>query len=169
MAIVTLAGHVSRALEFYKRTDIFYGIGGLQSWELEDVPETPNIEDTIDDIAGYKRVETMFMVYPDPENGTLKYRDSRWSYCTPEEAYEKGARWVYLMSYIAYTELPTNISYRKIGIYTGLTLKEDVPNGTYAVLPEMVEKPGILEVIDYRKPIYREADTREQLVVILEF
>lgn len=168
MAITTLIGHVSRALDFRNKESLFIGIGKTTAWEDENSPPDPLNTDTLVDPVGYKQVESIFMVVPDP-NGTLSYKDSRWRIVPEEEAIAQGARWVYLSVYVAYEELPTNISYRQVGAYTNLTRKEGVPSGKYALLPSEVESVGLLEVLDNRKPIYREPDQREQLIIIIEF
>lgn len=168
MAVTTLKGHVSRALDFYNKEKIFMGLGKTTPWDNEMSPPIPTVVDELVEIAGYKRVESLFLVRPDPD-GELSYRNTKWKIIQKENALAEGAKWIFLSTYITYTELPTDISYRQIGVYTGLVLAESTPVGKYALLPHEVEHSGILEVIDNRTPIYREADQREQLIIIIEF
>ena len=168
MAITTLKGHVSRAYDFYNKPNKYFGIGKTTPWDNEMTPPTPTINDDMVEVVGYKLIESLFMVIPD-DNGELVYRDTKWKIVPADQAYEKGARWVYVSTHVSYTELTTNISYRQIGLYTNLEKAEGVPTGKSILLPSEVGNPGILEVLDNRPPIYREADQREQLVLIIEF
>lgn len=167
MACVTLQGHVSRAVDFYNKGDIYFGIGRTTEWVDEKNPPTPGIESVVEELVGFKRVESKYFVVPD-ENGEITYKDSRWAIVPAEEAVSRGARWVYLNCFIAFSELPTDISYRQIGVYSGMKISEGYES-VYALYPENVVDTGVLEIIDNRKPIYRSADLREQLSIIIEF
>lgn len=168
MAVTTLKGHVSRALDFYNKDNIFMGVGKVTPWSDDYTPPVPDPTDDLLEPAGYKEVESKFLVVPDPE-GELTYRRTKWKIVKPEDALEQGARWVFLSTFLTYEELPTDISYRQIGAFTGLIRDEKVPAGKVSLLPTEVSDQGILEVLDNRTPIYREADQREQLVLIIEF
>lgn len=170
MAITLLQGHVSRALDFYNKTSIYFGIGKTTAWEDEYNPPTPTNTDSLLEPAGYKKVESKFLVIPDEDGtGELTYRNSKWKIVPYDQAIAKGARWVYLSSFIAYNEFPIDISYRQVGVFTGLTAKSEVETGKTNLLPSEVEDVGIHEVLDNRTPVYREADQREKLIVIIEF
>ena len=39
----------------------------------------------------------------------------------------------------------------------------------FNLLPSEVKDAGLLQVIDYRKPIYRNTDVKEKIKLILEF
>lgn len=176
MAVTTLKGHVSRALDFYDKVDIYFGLGKTTPWldesgnPDESNPPTPKNTDELIDPAGYKKVESKFLVVPsDDGTGELTYRNSRWKIVPYDKALEKGARWVYVSSFIAYSEFPTDMSYRQIAVFTRLKVADDTASGKSNLLPEEVADPGIIEVIDNRTPVYREADQREKLVVIIEF
>lgn len=180
MAICTLQGHVSRAIDFYNKPNIFVCIGKSSPWTADDIdeydstvdyeqnPPAPKNTDTMKEVIGYKRMEFKSLVVPD-DSGNLEYRGTKWKTVALEEALEKGARWVFVSTELSYNELPITNPYRQVGVYTGLTLKEDVNPALYAVLPEQVENPGILEIIDNRKPVYRDADVREKVKLIIEF
>ena len=103
------------------------------------------------------------------DSGELEYRGTKWKVVLPENAVAQGARWVYVSTYLYYTELPTTAVYRQVGIYSGLTKAEGVSNSKYALLPSDVSNAGLLEVIDNRKPEYRSGDMREYLKILIEF
>lgn len=182
MAICTLQGHVSRAMDFRDKESKFIGIGKSTPWSREDIgeeydssrdyeqyPPVPRNTDSLKEIIGYKRVEFCSLVAPDDAAGTLEYRGTKWRIVSDSEAVEMGARWVYISTELTYNELPITDPYRQVGVYTGLKLAEGVNPAKYAVLPEEVESNGLLEVIDNRKPIYRDADVKEKIKIILEF
>ena len=180
MAVCTLEGHVSRALDFYNKENIFVCIGKKNPWNEDTVdsydsnvdydryPPVPKNTDTIIEPIGYKKIDSRFMVVEDNVNGSLEYRGTRWRIVSPDNAITEGARWVYITTELSYSELPTSDPYRQVGIYTGLTpieskLSENV------LLPDEVENTGILEIIDNRKPVYRDSDVKEKIKLVLEF
>lgn len=181
MAICTLQGHVSRALDFYNKEGKFICIGKSTPWTSEDVddfdtsrdyeqyPPEPKNTDVMKEIIGYKRVEFCSMVVQDDVRGTLEYRGTKWRIVPIADAIKEGSRWVYISTELTYNELPITDPYRQVGVYTGLELNEDVNPAKYAILPDEVKDPGLLEVIDNRKPVYRDSDVREKIKLILEF
>lgn len=182
MAICTLVAHVSRALDFYsKRNSTFFAIGKTSQWSEEDIgvdfdperdydvnPPIPKNTDDMKEIIGYKKAEFVSPVVPD-ENGTLEYRNVKWRIVSPDHAVEEGARWVFLSAGLAYNELPVDNPYREIGVYTGLQPVSGTSEAAYALLPSQVAEQGLLEVIDFRKPVYRDTDVRERIKLVLEF
>ena len=184
MAILTLSGHVARALDFYNKPSIYSAIGKYTEWKQGDCrelidgydpsidynlnPPSPAITDDMLEIIGYKKVEFRAMVVQDDE-GTLIYRNTNWRIVMPDQAVAEGARWVYISTTLSYSELPTDKPYRQVGVYTGLVPKPDIPESQYTLLPEEVEDQGILEVLDHRKPVYRDSDIREFIKLVIEF
>lgn len=180
MAITTIQAHVSRALDFYKKENIFFCIAHPNKWKATEIsdfnadidydlnPPVPKNTDVLIEPLGYKRVEFKSLVVPD-NNGSLLYRNEHWSSVTEADAVTKGARWVYLEAELNYDELPTTEAYRQVGIYTGLTPISTISPNQYVLLPNQVKTLGMLEVLDDRKPVYRDNDVREILKIILEF
>ena len=172
MAVITIKGHVSRAMDFYNKRDIHFCIGRTTPWKDESSPPVPKNTDDMEEPVGYKLIDSKFLVIPvenDYEPYELAYRDTKWKIVSYDEALEKGARWVYAVSYISYDEFPIDVVYRQIGVYTRLIRKEGISDSKSALLPEEVENPGILEILDNRRPVYREIDQREKLAIVIEF
>lgn len=120
MAITTNGAHVSRALDFFNKDNIYFAIGKSTAWNEADTPIEPSITDeALQEIIGYKKVETMYMVVQDEVNGTISYRDSKWSVVAPDQAMDRSSKWVYLDTTLRYDELPLGY-YRQVGLYTGL-------------------------------------------------
>lgn len=169
MAIVTLDGHVSRALKFMEQDDVYIAIGGRTTWDDEANPPAPDIMSRITDLIAMKKVETKILVVQDDENGTIPYLDHRYRAVAPEDAFTEGARWVYCMSYLNYSEAPINVGYRQVALQTGVVRVSTVPDAQYVLLPEEVEDQGRSEIIDNIQPIFRRADKREKIGIIAEF
>lgn len=171
MAVTLLKGHVSRALDFYNKNSIYIGIGKTTPWQEGDSnPPTPVNTDELQEVAGYKKVESKFLVIPDDTGtGELVYQNKRWRIVPYDQALDMGARWVYISTYIAYSEFDTDLIYRQIGVFTGLQIKPGVESSSYALTPDQVLSQGIPEALDNRTPIYREPDQREKLTMVIEF
>ena len=180
MAICTLKAHVSRALDFYNKDNIYFAIGKSNKWTATDLdnfdpardydsnPPVPKNTDEMKELIGFKKAEFKAIVMQD-DTGSLEYRGLNWKIVNPTEASTKGARWVYVSTDLSYDELPTDKPYREVGIYTGLKKKASIPDNQYNLLPNQVDDVGLLEVIDMRKPVFRDTDVREKIKIILEF
>lgn len=172
VAIATTAGHVSRAIDFVNRTDLWFKLGrSLTPWDDEMNPPLPGQDDHVDnnEVLGLKLVETLLLVVPDDKNGTLVYRDKTYRIVPQDNAYAEGARWAYVASNVAYDELPSDSIYRQIAVSSHVTLKSSVPSDTRAVTPDMVDDLGIDEFLNNRRPVYRDSDTREKAILVVEF
>lgn len=180
-AVSTVQGHVSRALDFYRTPNIYFSIGKTTEWSPDDDlpnvnaltsdenPPDPSPEGDVVDVRGYKKVDSIFLVYPDP-SGELTYNGIKWKIVTnPDDAQTYGARWVYIASWLAYSELDTDIAYRQIGVFSNLIKKSTVAASKTAIVPDEVEDRGILQIIYNRTPVYRMSTQKEQLIAIIEF
>ena len=136
-ATTTLRGHVSRALDFFERNDIYFAIGKEDAWPDEDAPSAPDINAaTLDGLIGAKKVETVNLVVPDA-NGSIIYRDSKWRTVSPSEALTAGARWVLIETWLRYDELPIT-DYRQVGVFSRLVKADSVPAGKLNLLPTVI-------------------------------
>lgn len=171
MAITTLKGHVSRAMNFYDIESMWFVVGHKTEWpDGDDYPPVPRNTDEIEGPLAYKKVESRFLCRPatQEEHGEINYRGASWKIIDRGNAPEEGARWVYVMTTLAYEELPTDIVYRQMGLVTNLV--PTAGHETDVVLePEDVDDSGLLEILDNREPVYRDINQREQLSIIVEF
>lgn len=169
MPITTTHAHVNRAIDFFSKDSIYFGIGKATPWLDDKKPPAPEIDVAVlDGLIGLKKVEVSHLVVRDDVNGTIIYRDSRWRIVPLDQAIEEGAKWVYIESAILYDELPLG-EYRQVGVFTGTVKKAGVAPGKYNLLPSDIEDVGTLEVIDNRPPANRLADQKERLSVVIEF
>lgn len=177
LPITTIAGHVSRAILFQQMPYIYFGLGRTSPWdgELEAAENgedfsapLPSVETTkFDELIGMKRVNVKALVVPDDE-GSVVYRDRAWRRVSADEAITLGAHWVYLETSIYYDELPVS-AYRQIGVFSMVKLKEGVPENKEILFPEDIEHQGILEVLDQRRVVTRNEDSRDTFSMIIEF
>jgi hypothetical protein len=169
MAIVTLKGHVARAKRFMEQDDVYIAIGKSTPWGNESQPNLPTVESFVEELIAMKKAETKVLAVQDDEHGTIQYMDHKYTLCTVEEAYERGARWVYCYCGFEYSELPVNISYRQVALQSGVVRKSTVPVAQYVLLPGDIEDVGISEILDNIQPIYRRVDKKERIGIIVEF
>lgn len=169
MAVTTLNGHCSKALAFFNNASIHFGFGRQTEWSNPNVPDAPNVNQTeIEDPLGFKKLESKYLVIPDNTNGTIVYRDSKWSIVPANQVYTQGAKWVYIDCYINYTELPLG-TYRQIGVLLNLTTANGVSSNKTALLPEEVSSQGTLFLLDNRTATTRQINQKEKLSFIIEF
>lgn len=173
MAIKTVNSAVSRALDFVHRTDIYFAIGKTSPWSDESNPPQPIETDTLQELIGYRKVDTQYLVVP-YDNRTLGQNDilitlsdgTKWLVISEANAYTERARYVYISTTILPTDLPTG-DYRQVGVFTGVVPQDGItkPN----LLPSEVQKPGVLEVLDNRVKSTRTNTTKETLSFIIQF
>ena len=61
MAVTTLSGHVSRAIDFFNDNTVFFGIGRQTAWNDESKPDTPVVsQKEIETPLGFKKVEKKY-------------------------------------------------------------------------------------------------------------
>lgn len=171
LPITTIAGHVSRAISFFELPNIYFALGRTSPWEGETEEDfsapLPSVEaKNLDELIGMKRVDVKSLVVPD-DDGTVVYRDQTWRKVSAEEAIELGAHWVYIEASILYDDLPA-VAYRQIGVFSRVTLNEGVPESQSILLPEHIANVGVLEVLDQRKVVTRNEDSRDTFSMIIE-
>lgn len=180
MAILTLKGHISRALNFYNNHESLYAaIGKSTKWAEGDCdelktsydaskdydldPPVPSINDDFLELIALKKIESAFMVVQDDE-GTLEYRGTKWRIVsmfdendqpTVKNVYKEGSRWVYLSTTLTYDEITTTLPYRQVGIFSNISKKSTVADGAVVLTPEDIEGAYVLEA-DFRRDVISE-------------
>lgn len=172
LPITTTVGHVSRAISFFELSNVYFALGKPSPWEGETEPDfsapLPSVDATeLEDLIGMKRVDVKSLVVPD-EEGTVVYRDQTWRKISADEAIQLGAHWVYIEASILYDELPA-VAYRQIGVFSRVKLNDEVPASKSILLPEDIKNVGILEILDQRKVVTRNEDSKDTFSMIIEF
>ncbi len=172
LPVTTTMGHVSRAIGFQELTNVYFGLGKTSPWPGESEPDfvapLPSVEaKSLDELIGMTRVTVKSLVVPD-EDGTVVYRDQTWRKISSAEAMELGAHWVYIEASVNYDDLPA-LAYRQIGVCTRVTTATGVPENKSILLPNEIANTGVLEILDQRKVVTRNEDSRDTFSMIIEF
>lgn len=175
MAVKTIGGAVSRALDFYNKDEIFFAIGKTTPWDDDANPPAATAYTTMTEIIGYRRHDFKYLVVPynneQVPEGTIiieHANNSKWRVVDPADALSEGAYYVYIETTIMPEDFPTG-EYRQVGIFTGLQRANGISTAKTVLLPSEVANPGILEIIDNRPPSTRNDSTREQLSFVIKF
>ncbi|MMZ43497.1 hypothetical protein D1872_50490 [compost metagenome] len=168
MAISTVYGHVSRALDFFKHESLYFCIGRTTPWDDETIPPAPDVNtQDVEEAVAFKKVLEKKMVVPDPA-GTIFYMGNMYREITSDQAEAEKCRWVFVSTTLSGSEVPL-ASFRQVGLYSGLKPKDTVTPGKIALLPNEVDDTGLLEVLDNRKVTHRQEDQGEKLSLVIEF
>lgn len=170
LPVITNAAHCARALSLYESGDLYFAIGRTIPWEGEEkegfVPPAPNLDaTTLDQLVGMKKAERVAMVAPDP-NGAIEYANIKFKTLTQDQALAEKARWILVETRIAFDDLPP-ISYRQIGVFSRVRPKEGF-EGKQILMPEEIQDVGILEILNNRKVVTRQSDTKDRYFMIIE-
>lgn len=172
LPVTTTMGHVSRAISFQELSNVYFGLGRTTPWapnetDIDFTAPLPSVEATeLEELIGMKKVDIKTLVVPD-DNGTVVYRDQTWRKISAEEAMALGAHWVYIEASVLYGDFPAT-SYRQIGVFSRVAPKTGVTS-TSVLLPADIQSTGILEVLDQRKVVTRNEDSRDTFSMIIEF
>lgn len=172
LPITTTAGHTSRAISFYELGSVYFGLGRTSPWDGENEADfsapLPSVSaKTLDELIGLKKVDVKSLVVPD-EDGTIVYRDQTWRKITPQEAITLGAHWVYIEASIEYNDIPAT-AYRQIGVFSRVVPTPEAGSLKSVLLPDEIESTGVLEILDQRKVVTRNEDSRDTFSMIIEF
>lgn len=168
--IITNTAHCSRALALVEQGNIFFGIGRTSPWENENeegfIPPEPDLNaENLDELIGLKKAERVSMVVPD-DKGEIEYAKIRFRTVDKEEALRLKSRWVLVETTIYFEELPP-VAYRQIGLFTRVKPINGKENSSI-LLAKDIEDIGILEVINNRKAVTRQSDTKDTYFMVIE-
>jgi hypothetical protein len=168
MAISTVYGHVSRALEFFHRDDLYFAVGRTTVWADESVPPAPDVNlQEIEEVIAFKKVMEKKIVVPDAE-GSIFYMGDYYREVTEPNAETEKARWIYVSTTLIGNEVPLS-SFRQVGLYSNLVKEGSVPSNQLVLLPADVDDTGLLEIVDNRRVTHRQDDQSEKLSLVIEF
>ncbi|MBU5669499.1 hypothetical protein KQI68_06560 [Peptoniphilus sp. MSJ-1] len=170
LPIITNTAHCSRALAFVEQGNVFFGIGKTSPWEKETeegfIPPEPDLDaENLEELVGLKKAERVSLVVPD-ENGGIEYAKQRFRTVSKEEGLRLKSRWVLIETTIYFEELPP-VAYRQIGLFSRVTPVSGKENSN-VLLPKDIKDIGILEVLNNRKPVTRQSDTKDTYIMIIE-
>lgn len=168
------------ARNFFQQPDKILAIGKSTPWEdpadidvSDRNPPTPTgYETDIEEPIAYKKIDLCYLCKKD-KNGTLTYREQK--FITTQDlqtAIDGLYDCVYVKGSFIYDEVPLK-TYRQVGLYSCGKVTYDENNVSYPLGTEghdnIVTDPGILAVIDYRKPQPRDWDQTETFEIMIQF
>lgn len=170
LPVITNAAHCARAIALVETGDLYFGIGRTEPWEGEDIegfiPPEPDLDaTTLDNLVGLKKAERVSLVIPS-EDGDIEYSNIKFKTLNLEQALKLKSRWVLVETSIFFEELPP-VSYRQIGLYSMVKPKPGFESKR-VLLPEEIEDVGILEVLNNRKVVTRQSDTKDRYFMVIE-
>lgn len=177
MAIETLQSHVFYALNAKQDlANLWLSMGRTTAWQDESIPPAENMDTShLDEITGFKRFDKAQLVAPLTADFDMSkvygdaviYKGQQWENVADEDAYKKGARYLYLEAQIEPEMLPYAV-YRQIGVFRGLKPQSGWERAT-ALYPQQVTDMGMLMGYDNRlsQRYANNVTIKEQ--IILEF
>lgn len=177
----TDAGHVDSAVRFFlSEVTKYISIGKTTPWIYDpDIPYTsdqtndkhppvPDPSGTLLEVIGYKKVDSIFLVYPS-EQGEIEYNGRKWKISTVDNAQANHARYVYANVDLSASDLPTGMDYRQISLLAGLTLKDGVADGKSSYVAGDVAGHGSVYALYNRDPVPRQPYQGERIQIIIQF
>ena len=170
MAIVTTAGHVNNAIRLTEEVGKLYiGIGGTEEWTSPTTPPAElDTQTTIPTFIGMKKADTVSLarLVPDTETppaNVIEYGGKKYELVSRNDAYSKGAMFVYVKATIAPADLPVG-KYRIVGLLENPTVNSGVTGD--AVPANQVKSQGILSMYENRVAVDRtNLKINEQIIV----
>lgn len=161
----TLVGASSYAAGSSENTAVIPGVALVVSSTTMTTGDTYTFR--VDGVQGFKACDQVLLVIPDAA-GAIDYRGQKWTSVAPEDAARLGVRHVFVSATFAYAELPLGVTYRQVGIFSGLVRHTGVADSVLALLPSQVDDPGLMELVDNRTPVTRVSSLREEYEYLLE-
>lgn len=121
----------------------------------------------VDGPVTFKKASKVMLVKPDDE-GEIEYYDGNYTELTEDEAYETGARHVYVEANFRYDEHPL-VDYRQVTVLTGLVRADGVSGALNELVPAEVAETGYVEQIANQIAVTRNLQDRQVIGLILEF
>jgi hypothetical protein len=179
----------ARAIDFYKKTSIYFGLAKTTAWKASDYadsslvpadpekkPPVPRGTDTFtSEVVGYRKADKVYLIVP--YNGVdavpqgtiiIEYADTKWRVVSEANAKAEKVKHVYVETTILPTDFAST-TYRKVAVFSGLTRKTGVDAGKFQLLPTEVQDQGFMEILDYRQFSNLNGSNKEFLSFITQF
>lgn len=163
MAVTTIQSSVNIAKDLKNKASSsgYIVVGKTSEWSNEAHPPKPSEDVTsIEEVIGYKKLDTTNLVRPLEENeqtnySTIEFDGITWAIIPDDKAVDEKATFVYFEVAVNSSDF-SGQAYRQVGLHTGLTTSST----SRTLSPSQVTDEGILEFYENRAPIIREDGTR---------
>lgn len=170
----------------WMNTDLSYrfiGIGRTSPWSDENNPPVPDEKQTeITELIGLQRVDSYKFAKVIPNPTTLQkktgiYYKGLYYSVTQDSNIALAEGYTSVMVQVTLDRdtvesIPVDVTFRQVGLYVGVNASADeikygITRAQWDNKPEADR--GMLEVIDNRKPLGRQADQEEEIYILLDF
>lgn len=148
MPIVTGNGCVRIAKCLKDNLVFWFGIGRVTPWPNDNNPPQESADKVIiDEVQGYRKVTSVMFVREDPD-GTIVFKDKRYSVVEEENIYTQGARWLYFSAWLMFDQFPV-VTFRQTGLFVDVV---PVPGseGKEILLPNEVQSSRMIAYVNHQ-------------------
>lgn len=166
MPIVVRRGSIRLAKIAKDNLTFWFGVGRVSPWADENNPPV-EVDTTvvIEQIQGFKRVETVLFVKEDP-NGQIVFRDRKFSPVSEENIYDQDARYLYFSAWLMFDQFPV-VTFRQTGLFVDVV---PLPGyeGRDVLLPQQVNFARMIAYVNH-PPRRRVSWGKDLIEMVLEF
>jgi len=175
MAIQTITGHITQAINFSQQSSLYFELAKQTDWSDPSSPDS-EVSSTTDlpDSQAFVSVVNKFLVY---DNGVttkqedtdtyIIYKGHQWNIATTENAVANKAYYVVLIGNLSVGVLPS-FKYTQIGIRQGTVLASNVASQDYAKASDVTTKGSLLYYENRQLETYTDA-TRKNIKYMIKF
>jgi hypothetical protein len=160
-------GMIRTLITFKNNEVIRFVVGRTQTpWTNEQSPPAEVVTTTmVDEIAGFKKADTVSLCYPDPA-GSIEFRGQRFTLISDDLAFTQDSRFLYCSGLLKFDLFPV-VTFRQHGIVVGVIPTPG--NETKDVLlPTEVSFVGRLVAYVNHPPVIRTAGSKNLLEMVVE-
>ncbi|HBR1863909.1 TPA: hypothetical protein L9M48_004888 [Klebsiella pneumoniae] len=160
MALLTDSGRAAVATSI-KQNPIHLAWGsGSVDWDASQPPESIGTSTLLAEVGRRKVTQAMFCT-PDPL-GEIVVSQGRFSLST------EATNYLYLRFAFDFLDAQ-DATIRELGVFVGTEAKSTTPEGQDYLLPEDIEDPGTMLVLEYVEKLVRSPQIRQQFEFVVQF
>jgi hypothetical protein len=160
MAILTDSGRAAVATSIKAQPiHLAWGSGSVD-WDVSEPPETTGTTALLAEVGRRKVTQAMFCA-PDPA-GEIVVSEGRFTIS------EAPTKFLYLRFAFDFLDAQ-DATIRELGVFIGTQAKSSTPAGQDYLLPDDIQDPGQLLVIEYIQKLQRSPQIRQQFEFVVQF
>lgn len=160
MALLTDSGRAAVATSIKKNPiHLAWGSGSVD-WDAVKPAESVSASNLVAEVGRRKVTQAMFCT-PDPL-GEIVVSQGRFSLST------EATNYLYLRFAFDFLDAQ-DATIRELGVFVGTEVKSTTPEGQDYLLPDDIEEPGTLLVLEYIEKLIRSPQVRQQFEFVVQF
>lgn len=160
MAILTDSGRAAVAQSIKERPIHLAWGSGSADWDVTPPTESISTSELLAEVGRRKVTQSLYCT-PDPV-GEIVVAEGRFTVSNTPTKY------LYLRFAFDFLDAPTE-TIRELGVFIGTVAKATTPVGQDYLLPEDIEDPGQLLVLEYIQKLVRSPQIRQQFEFVVQF